>query len=246
MASNLLTDNLLEPLNGAKTARVEVSSEFGHVSIDRLSSGEQVLASGSLEYFEKNGPPAHVLSSDNGEATLTVKGGGTMQSWFKFPWSACGGGAYEWQIHLNPDVRADITAHSGGGNVRLDLAGMAVTHVAADTGGGNMEVVLPDNAANLEAVAKTGAGNVNVDVGNGTTGNNRLSADSGAGDVAVHVPGSLAVKIHATSGMGKVVVDPQFGQIDEHTYQSPDFDTAANKVEITVKSGLGNVSVDTK
>jgi hypothetical protein len=45
--------------------------------------------------------------------------------------------------------------------------------------------------------------------------------------------------------MGKAIIDPQFGQIDKYTYQSPDFDTAANKVEITAKSGAGNVIVST-
>jgi hypothetical protein len=32
----------------------------------------------------------------------------------------------------------------------------------------------------------------------------------------------------------------------QNTYQSPDYDSAANTVEITVNSGAGNVSVNTK
>ena len=86
-----------------------------------------------------------------------------------------------------------------------------------------MDVVLPDNAANLSVAAKTGAGNV-----------------------AVHVPSGLAAKVHATSGLGKVIVDPRFSKTDGNTYQSPDYDSAANKVEITANSGAGNVSVNTK
>ena len=83
-----------------------------------------------------------------------------------------------------------------------------------------MNVVLPDNAANLSVTAKTGAGNV-----------------------VVHVPSGIAAKILATSGLGKVTVDSQFSKIDGKTYQSPDYEGAANKVEITVNSGAGNVSV---
>jgi hypothetical protein len=41
-------------------------------------------------------------------------------------------------------------------------------------------------------------------------------------------------------------VDPRFGKTDTNTYQSSDYDAAADKVEITVNSGAGNVSVDTK
>jgi len=41
-------------------------------------------------------------------------------------------------------------------------------------------------------------------------------------------------------------MDSRFNKIDSNTYQSPDYDGAANKVEITVNSGAGNVEVNTK
>ena len=222
MAKNVLTDNLSEPLNGATTAKVDINTGTGNLTIDRLAGGEQVLASGTLQYFENQGPPTRTLNSSNGQATLTLRRGDTGRPWFRFPWAACNG-AFEWQVHVNPNVLSDITAHSGGGNVKLDLAGMAVTRVSANTGGGNMDVVLPDNAANLSVTAKTGAGNV-----------------------VVRIPSGVAAKIHATTGLGKATVDPRFGKTDNNTYQSSDFDSAANKVEITVNSGAGNVSVNTQ
>ncbi len=110
------------------------------------------------------------------------------------PWAACNG-ATDWQIHLNPSVRFDITARSNGGNFKLDLAGMAVSRVAADTGGGNIEVVLPENAAGLNVKASTGAGNV-----------------------VVHMPSGMAAKVYATSGLGTVTVDFRFTKIDGNTY----------------------------
>ncbi len=245
MANRLLTDSLSEPLNGATTAKFDINTGAGNLTIDRLTGSEPVLAAGTLEYFEKQGPPTRSVRSDNGQATLTVRGGSAGQPWFRFPWEACNG-AFEWQIHLNRIVSSDITAHSGGGNVKLDLAGMAVTRVSADTGGGNMDVLLPDNAANLSVTARTGAGNVTVEIGSGMTGSNTVNADSGAGNVVVRVPSGIAAKVHATSGLGKVMVDSRFSQIDKKTYQSSDFDSAANKVEITVHSGAGNASVNVK
>jgi cell wall-active antibiotic response 4TMS protein YvqF len=245
MAKHVLTHNLSEPLNGTKTATVEINTDSGNLTIDQLTGGEQVLASGTLQYFEKQGTPTHILRSTNGQATLTLRGGGTDRSWFRLPWAACKG-AYEWQIHLNPTVSSDITAHSGGGNVKLNLAGMALTHLLADTGGGNMDVVLPDNAANLSVTAKTGGGNITVEMGNGTTGSSTIDANSGAGNVVVHVPSGIAAKVHASSGLGKVIVDSRFSKIDDTTYQSTDYNTAANTVEISIHSGAGNVSVDTK
>jgi predicted membrane protein len=107
-------------------------------------------------------------------------------------------------------------------------------------------VVLPDNAANLSVTAKTGAGNVTVEIGSGITGSNTVNANSGAGNVVVRVPSGIAARIHATSGLGKATVDSRFSKIDGNTYQSPDYDGAADKVEITVNSGAGNVNVNTK
>jgi len=245
MANKVLTHNLSEPLNGATTAKVEINTGDGNLTIDRLADGEQVLASGTLQYLDNQGLPSRSVNTSDGHATFTLKGSGIGRPGFRFPWAACNG-ATEWHIHLNPSVPSDITAHSGGGNVKLNLAGMAVARVSADTGGGNMDVVLPDNAANLSVMAKTGGGNVTVEIGNGIAGSNTINANSGAGNVVIRLPSGLAARIHATSGLGKVIMDSRFSKINGNTYQSLDYDGAANKVEITLNSGAGNVSVNTK
>ncbi len=245
MANNMLTHNLLEPLNGSTTAIFDINAGSGNLTIDRLTDGAHLLASGTLQYFENQGVPTPSVRLDDGQARLTLRGGEARQPWIRLPWAACNG-ATEWQIHLNPTISSDITAHSGGGNVKLNLAGLAITRVSADTGGGNMDVVLPDNAANLSVTAKTGAGNVNVEIGSGLAGSSTINASSGGGNVLVRVPSGIAAKLHATSGLGKVIVDSRFSKIDKNTYQSPDYDGAANKIEITVHSGAGNVNVNTK
>ncbi len=220
MAKNdVLTDNLAEPLNGITVAKVNINAGDGNLTIDRITGSEQLLVSGTLQYLEKRGQPTQSLVSRNGQATLTLLGG-TRQRWFRLPWAACNG-ATEWQIHLNPTVSSDITAHSDGGNLKLDLTGMAVTSVSADTGGGNVDVVLPNNAANLNVTAKTGAG-----------------------AVVVRIPSGVAARIRATTGMGKVTIAPRFNKTADNIYESSDFDGAANRVDITLNSGAGSVTVN--
>ncbi len=220
-SGNPLTEDFAEPLNGATAAKIDIQAGDGTLTIDTLTGGEPLLAGGTLQYLESQGLPARTLVSFNGQANLTLQAGKVAQPWFRLPWAACNG-ATTWQIHLNPTVPSDLTAHSDGGNVTMNLAAMALTRLSADTGGGNMEVVLPDNAADLSVTAKSGAGNVTV-----------------------HVPSGVAAKIHATTGAGKVTVDSPFSKIDDQTYQSSDYDSAAHKVEITVNSGAGTVSVIT-
>ena len=239
----ILTYNLSEPLCEATTAKVDIDTASGNLIIDTLTEGEPVLASGTLEYVENQQMPTRSVDINNGQATLTLKSTSMGRPLFRLPWSGCIA-ATDWQIHLNPDVQADITARSGGGNVKLNLADMTLTRVMADSGGGNLDVVLPDYTANLSVTAKTGGGNVTVHLGNGIKGSNILNATSGAGNVEVRIPSGLAAHIYATSGWGKEIIDSRFVNIDKHTYQSLDFDRAADKVEITVQSGAGNVIVN--
>ncbi len=245
MAKKVLVRDLLQPLNGVRSAKVDVNTGTGNLTIDALTAGEPVLASGTLEYMESQEPPSPVVNTSIGQTTFTLKAEGGRRPSFRMPWSACNGET-DWRIHLNPTVSSDITAHSGGGNVKLHLAGMVVTRVCADTGGGNLDVVLPENASNLDASAKSGGGNVTVEIGDGTKGGSTVQAQSGAGNVAVRLPAGLAARVHATTGMGKVIMAPQFSKVDDKLYQSPDYDGASDRVEITIKSGAGNVSVSQK
>ena len=258
MTTNILSDNFSEPLNEVKSAKIDIHVGDGSLTIDSLSkgerltggetllaAGEQVLASGSLQYFESQGAPDRSLVSGDGQATFTLKGTPAPRPRFRLPWSACNG-ASKWHIHLNPTVASDITAHSNGGNLELDLAGMSVTRLSADTGGGNIHSILPDNAADLSVSARTGGGNVTIEIGGGTTGSNLVDAHSGAGEVVIHLPDGLAARIHATTGLGKAIVDPRFIKTGKDSYQSDGFESAADRIEISAKSGAGNVVIKTR
>ena len=243
--SKVLSQPLAEPLNGATSAKVEISAGSGNLAVDPLASEGTLLASGTLEYPEKQAAPTRTRSWNSGQETFSIQAGSYRQSGFHFPWQACNG-LINWQIHLNPAVRMDLTTHSGGGNLNLNLAEMSLSRVAADTGGGNVELVLPANASDLSVNAKTGGGNVTVEVGEGITGSSTILAKSGAGNVTVRVPSGVAVRVQASSGMGKKLMDASLTQVDQSTYQTPGYETAANKIEITVSSGAGNVSVITR
>lgn len=219
MAKTVHTETFSEPRNGASSVKVEIDAGDGNLVIARLASGESALASGTLQYGERQGRPTRSLTTHGGLATMTLRGGKGGQRWLRMPWSACNG-ATEWQVNLNPDVSIDLTAHSAGGNIKVDLAGAVATRISAETGGGNVEMVLPGGVAHLGVDANTGAGNVTVSI-----------------------PSGVAARIHATTGLGKAIIDPRFGKADANTYQSPDYDSATHRIEITAKSGAGNVVV---
>jgi Cell wall-active antibiotics response LiaF, C-terminal len=221
MAKKVFTFPLSEPLGGAASASVDIHTVDGNLRIDALPGGPE-LASGDLQYLENQEPPTRSVIMNGEHAAFSIKSSSKGQSWIRLPWAACNG-ATEWQVHLNPTIPLDITAHSGGGNVWLDLTGMTITRLTADTGGGNMEVILPDHLVDVHVTVKSGAGNVTI-----------------------QIPGGMAARIQATTGLGKVILDGPFNQIDKLTYQSPDYNRAVQKVEITASSGAGNVSIKEK
>lgn len=222
-STDLLTDILTEPLNGVNAARIVIDNESGNLIIDGLTGGDPLLVSGTLQYTQKQGAPVKILTSKDGITTFTVKvNRDTGRPWFRLPWASCNG-AHEWQIHLNPTVSLDIQAHSGGGNVKIDLTGMAVRGLSADTGGGNMDVFLPRNVDGVNVTLKSGAGNVTV-----------------------YIPDGIEARIHANTGLGKVIVDPGFNLVEKGTYQSAGCDSAVHPIEITANSGAGNVIIQTK
>ena len=222
MAKKVMTHTLWEALGHVDTADVDIDPGDGNLAVDGLTGNEQELASGTLQYLEKNGLPSWSVDTSHQPNSFTIKAAGKGQSWLRLPWSACNG-ATTWQIHLNRRVPSAVNAHSNGGNIKLDLNGMPVTCITASTGGGNVEIILPDPASDL-----------------------RVTAKSGAGNVIVQIPGGTAARVHATTGLGKLTVSPQFLKIDKDLYQSPDYDQAAKKIEMIINSGAGNVVVEEK
>jgi hypothetical protein len=65
-----------------------------------------------------------------------------------------------------------------------------------------------------------------------------LTGTDGDGPRVEHPPDGLVRHIQESP-------TARFSKLDGHTYESPDYDDAANKVEITVSSGAGDVSVNT-
>jgi hypothetical protein len=241
--NKVLTHTFSEPLEGAANAKIDIRTRNGNLAIGSLAGNEEILVSGSLQYVENQGRPAPSVNLSNSLATFSLRSDAVGKARLPLPWRNSKG-ALEWQININPAVPAEIILYSGIGNIKADLAGMAITHVSADSGGGDVEVILPEGAADLSVLAKSGGGNVTVEIGRGLTGKNVVTAQTGGGKVVVHLPSGLAARITATTGWGKVLVDPAFGKMDEKTYQSPEYEAAADTVEIILASGAGDVTVD--
>src|SRR5690349_11823049 len=101
MAKKAFIHNLSAPFDSAMTANIDVNVADGNLTINMLIDGEQMLASGMLEYLENQGLPTLSVDASHGQANLNLKARSTERPGFYFPWSACNG-ATKWHIRLIP------------------------------------------------------------------------------------------------------------------------------------------------
>lgn len=219
---NIRSEVFSEPLGEVKTAALSIDVGDGDLTVTSLNGDDPMVIRAELQYPEDQPVPQHSLEAINGQATIKLEPGSQEKSGLRLPWEACNS-LTDWRIQLNPAVAYDFNASSDGGNVRLELDGMTLAGVTAETGGGSMEIFLPEPASSYS-----------------------LSAKTGAGKVFVYVPAGTAAQIHATSGLGKVTVDPRFVEVEAGVYQSADYDSAASRIDIRVECGAGEIQVLTR
>ncbi len=124
-----------------------------------------------------------------------------------------------WDIGLSPAVPLAIRLNGGVGRNVLELSDLNVTSLSLDTGIGQLDVTTPK------------------------TGSVTMRLNGGVGSASVRIPPGVGASIRVTSGLGGIHVDttrfPKFGDL----YQTADYATAANKIDIQVDGGIGSITI---
>ena len=135
------------------------------------------------------------------------------------PWGSRGK-AIEWVVGINPQLPLTLALHTGANEQILDLSRTQVKNLLLETGASHSMITLPSAAGFTRAIIKSGVADVNITVPEGV---------------------AAAIDVHA--GLSGIKVNSErFPKTGDH-YQSMDYLTAVNKVEIHVESGLGSVSI---
>lgn len=152
-------------------------------------------------------------NGDQIETTLSVP----PQS---IPWFGGAGYSIDWNIHLNPNIPLSLEFNTGAGENNFDLTNLKAEYIRLQTGASASTIKLPANA-----------------------GFTRLSVESGAASVVIYVPDGVAARIHTEGGLATFNINSaRFPRAGSY-HQSPDYDTAANKVEINIQTGVGSAEV---
>jgi hypothetical protein len=125
-----------------------------------------------------------------------------------------------WDLGLTGEVPLDLRLETGASRTLLDLREARLRRLDLQTGASETRVVLPGNAGTTE-----------------------VRAEHGAASLTFEIPTGVAARIRTRMAIGSSHVDearfPRVGDL----YQSVDYGTAANRVDLDVQGGVGSLRI---
>ncbi len=125
-----------------------------------------------------------------------------------------------WTIGVTAEVPLDLKVDAGASRTILDLGDLRLRSLDLQTGASETRVLLPKAA-----------------------GMTTVKANSGAASLTMEVPAGVAARIRTRVALGSTQIDQARFPASGSGYESPDFATATNRVEIDVQGGVGSLRV---
>jgi hypothetical protein len=124
-----------------------------------------------------------------------------------------------WDLSVATGTPMRLRIEAGIGESVLDLARLNLTERELQTGIGTTTLTLPQS------------------------GQAQARVIGGVGNTTIRVPAGVALRLTTDAGIGGVDVRGNY-QRQGNRYVSPGYDTAANRVELAVSSGVGTITID--
>jgi hypothetical protein len=207
-------------LEGASQAAVTVRYGAGELNLDALPQP----ASGLLATMSYSGPsdlaPRPIYTAVGGLGHLDYQTSGRAGPGF-IPFVDRGSDA-RMDVSLAPDVQiTSLIIQTGATTAHLDLSSLRVANIDMSIGAATAWVRLPENA-----------------------GPTTMHISGGASTITLEVPRGVAASIRHQGGLSTLNVDQnRFPLVSEGLYRSPDYDTATNKVDISLETGVTTIQV---
>ncbi|NUQ37887.1 MAG: hypothetical protein HUU23_08850 [Caldilineales bacterium] len=208
-SAGLVTHTLMQPLDGATRAEVEISAGAGSLTLGPLAEG------GALIEGQVALPASQTLRQDfevaGGVARYTLRGEGNVRL-------GVSNQIEPWDLRLNRDLPIALEVNTGVGVATLDLERLRLTALEVDMGVGETILTLPRQGVYQAQVR------------------------GGVGELTLTLPPGLAARVEVDSGLGRVQVQGDYTRQGD-VWTSPDYATAANRVELKINAGVGSILV---
>jgi predicted membrane protein len=207
-------DYVEESLSIPRDETTAAMIDFKH-GAGKLNVGSQSISSNILE-GKFTGGVGHSTHQVGAQKQITLSADPIGKAGFPWNWPE----GLRWDVRLIQGMPLDLEFHTGAGESDINLNDLNVKSVLLETGASASRMTLPAQAQFTKVVVKAGMASVNLSV-----------------------PRDVAARIEVNAGMAGVNVDAsRFPKTGTH-YLSPDYETATNKVEILVETGMGSVDI---
>ena len=161
--------------------------------------------------------------ADDGGLTKELNrsaGRGTLKLSMERKWWRWGDVSVTWEVKLSRTLPLELIVKSGASDMELNLTDLKMGEFRLDTGASRANVVMPAKA-----------------------GLTRASITAGAANVTITIPEGVAARVKTDTGLASIDVDEgRFPRSGDY-YLSPNFDTAENRLDLSVKGGVASISI---
>jgi hypothetical protein len=217
-------------LFGRNWRRQNASTETLSIPLESASDAEIRLrhGAGKIQVLPSDDPSILLSGSFNGGINHTIAREGTTakvklrtpsEVVVGIPWMT-GSEGYNWKINLNRDIPIRLDIKTGASENTLDLADLRISDLRIETGASATRITMPSRA-----------------------GLCTVKIEAGAASVDLLIPEGVAGRIQVQSGLSGININTSRFAHTGNYYESPDFNTAVNKIDIRVESGVGSISV---
>ena len=203
-------------LDGASQAAVTLRFGAGQLTVGPITDPRQ----GELAVMGYSGPSglqprAQYTPESGGVGQLTYSMGGRPESPF------VGGGSPRADLGLATDVPiTSLNVETGATDARLDLSSLRISNLEFSVGVARTWIRLPQSGATTVHIS------------------------GGASSIMLEIPDGVAARIQHHGGLSTLTVDQtRFPLVSEGLYESPGFDSAPNKVDIQLETGITTIQV---
>ena len=198
----------------ATRAEIQLGTSIGRLEIGANTSGK--LIDGTLELGNRDRLEREITT--RGSTQFVRLEAGTNGPSIGLPYLMDNQNS-DWKLGLSPNIPLVLRIKTGVGTSEIDLSKLRVTDFSLEGGVGAISVTLP------------------------ATGRTTARLESGIGKTEVRIPNGMKARIRASSGIGSINVNGSYER-DGDVYTSSGFETASNRLELEIKGGIGQITVE--
>lgn len=161
----------------------------------------------------------YTTRKDGGKLTVKMRTAVEDSLFWIFPWNWHRSNR-EWKFSLNPDLPISMKIESGASDNRLDFSDTKLVDLDLDSGASSTNIILPKKA-----------------------GHTKAEISGGAASFDITIPRGVAARIRVESGLGSLDIDEDRFSRSGKAYQSENYDTAANTLDLRVEVGVSSVTI---